>query len=969
MANFDPTQFGATPVTPTSGSAPASSDAPSFNPAQFGAIPINSDTSTNSMAGATPPAKNAGFFQPTVDRAKQFVNNDQQSLADFATQKASQGIFGIGAAAPATADDLTSGVIGAPTGDSQNWGVFGGFKIPTKVAANVFTDVPNLIADVAGFSWQTFAHPVDTIKNIASDPVGFAEGMLGDAVTQPLEGLATAVKDLVQGKGGEKAGADAVAGFQKGMIAFIDRPITSVIQLQLAKGLATDPIGTTKEVVKSSIDNATKPWQAAYNFIKDPKQAVTDAANAIQNKWDAIKNIPTFFTKDGMTKIAQGMGNQILQHVQNNLKINDLQTKLQSLDTNSSEYANTQDQINMAQQKVDNARTSITGLVSAIANKTGEIFSRGGYKNTTDFTTDANGVVDQMYKSKNYVGALNPGGQAVNVSDVSPLTDYLKTQGDKLEAQGNPDAKTFQNAASELQLRHDITQAGGEQGYIEQQVQQKMQEANIDPTQNPGKAQLAEAQFKQEATDELQQKIATKPAFFTRPLTADDLYSYVNNLGEKVSSNFGSKLIADQNTDGSTAKSITLDVIKPDLAKVDPNAPANLDNENTKFSALKNIWDGWKDKTFNNVKGMVDFITSDKNWSDFQNFPQEMISKFQNTLASYITDSARNPDGSINFNKLSSMTQQYSPYLTSNHTGPLSELSYANSLPENVASTPQISDDLKNVMQAKGELSQNEQELTEAQSKAEALKANMDVVGTTPEEIATNLKGIQTMDDLNNFMKASNVSDPKVLGDLITGTLYDQMQQQFGTNKGVNFQQLTKLVEQTRNIGNDSPLGQQLKDALFSPEDQKALETLETQSQKLSDMFDSKGITPGAKRLFHAAFSAAASVLGWHVTAIRSFFEAVKPNANGDTENTTPNELNLSKMGKQKTSSASTKQGIIPRAIGAIPKLTPAAEGLKNTSPIPQWFKDEASNRNFNGDINQAWDDFNNHVSGQNNGE
>lgn len=215
------------------------------------------------------------------------------------------------------------------------------------------------------------------------------------------------------------------------------------------------------------------------------------------------------------------------------------------------------------------------------------------------------------------------------------------------------------------------------------------------------------------------------------------------------------------------------------------------------------------------------------------------------------------------------------------------------------------------------------------------------------------------MDDLTDFMKAANIKDPRVLGDLITGTLYDQMQQQFGEAKGVNFKSLTDLVKQVREIGKNSPLGEQLKKSLFSPERQKALEVLEEQSQKLTNMFEDKGFTPGVKRLFHAALGAGAAVLGWHVTAARNFFDAVKPGAGTDGE-IVPNESNLKKMSPK----ASSKKGIVQKTVESIPKITPASEGLKNNEDsIPEWFKNEAANRGYEGDLNDAWKTFNDHVN------
>ncbi len=347
---------------------------------------------------------------------------------------------------------------------------------------------------------------------------------------------------------------------------------------------------------------------------------------------------------------------------------------------------------------------------------------------------------------------------------------------------------------------------------------------------------------------------------------------------------------------------------------------------------MKNIWDKWGAKTFNNTGEMIKFVTSEKNWNEFKaNFPSEIVSKFQNTLASHIIRISENNDGSINFGKLQNNIEQFSSNLTSSQKNALSELHYTSSLPQTVANNPQVSADLQNILGLKNEKTLAEQGIQTTEGKIDQLKANMKVVGTTPEQIATNLKSIQTMDDLGQFMKAAGITDPKQLGEIIKGTLFDQMQQQFGSNKGIDFVGLTELVRRTRDIGKESPLGQQLKDSLFSKEDQSALEKMETDTQDLMKLFNKEGVTPALKRTFHALLSAGAATLGWHVTAARNFFEAIKPNS--VTHETPMTEAGLRSMADEKISKS---KGSLSKTANIISKRTPGAEGLQN---IQQYLK------------------------------
>lgn len=855
--------------------------------------------------------KLSGVWQNTEKRLNSINNIRAESPEEYAARLKQERLFGLGT--DVKPEDLAGGVIPKD------------LKTVGKIAANVPISAVNLAKNVGGFLWNLNFHPFETTTSVLADPVGFAEGILPDWLKLSLSGIASGFVDASKGdfKG---AGKDLQDAAQKSVLAFYNDPVGNVVTTRFAKKLASEGVG---EFSKPGVDG--KPGtgsSGAAGMVEDfttslnkPVQVVKDLATNVKNKGvgegikttavdlvqpitksisSAVDSVGTFgkmFTREGRAKVAGAQANDLITLAQSKFDVENYQEKLKSLDINSAEASALQVKIEQAKSEAAQAQQNLDSLSYKIVNKTRDLFNENSFKSPSEFSNNLNSSIDTMFSEKDarYQSALNkPDGSPIQIDNISVFTDALRAKADLLgqKGQGKVVSEKTRNFADALDLRMEIQNAGGVEGYINKRVQEEIQS---DPNFGKmGNATLPRDvinekmnEMKRKVMDELASKISKSEqdkTFFVKPMTAHDL--------QQTASSFFNYKIPDSNTAlnfflnskdatyGTPVKSKLDEVMKSNLERENPEGyryKEQADRKNVELDGLRSVFkdDNGNVKTFETQQKMIDYSVT--HWKELKKVPS-VLNDMQNTIMSKILgDAIDETTGTINYKEINSGLDKYGEYLRTDQKQMLKEASLFPKLGEVVLSDKEMSNSFREMLGMKKDITKTEEGIVALEEQVKNINYKKDIVGTDPESIVTNIEKIRSEKDLNSFMEASGITNPADIGRIYRQAIFENNKLENGQ---MTIEGLVSTLETIINYGEKSKTySKELQNKIIGEGEKGKYETmLKTAEEviKLSKTIDKT--QHGAFTALRLTISGIMAYMGFSLSATRIAFQALKDN-------------------------------------------------------------------------------------------
>lgn len=878
--------------------------------------------------------------------------NAAQSVDEFANQKAERNVFGVGLPMPVSAKDVATPA-----------------NLPGLVGKGLVNAVPALAysaVDVGTFLWNVNNHPVNSAIKILSDPVSFAEGLLGDAIKQPLYGLAQGANDLATGKGWKQALQDAGAGIEKGAIAFFNDPITSILQAKFAKDFIQEPIKTTKSIS----DSATKPLQDIGRNIAETAdksirgvadtgslregvkqgvmQQVQQMSSQFASKLNGLKTGLTMFTKDGAAKMRGAATQESFNYAESFFNVENYKEQLKNADLNTAARANLEAQLSEAQSNLETSQRNLDAMGKTSAVQQRDAFQQNAYENPQAAADSLSQKVssEKEAATNEYKQAFNkPDGSPIQIGDVKPVVDALRAKADKMgeAGVGSPVTKVVRNFADALDLRQKITAAGGVEAYVEQLANEHVKQNTtggkytssdgypLDPNNQQHMGGEMGALREKFAADVHKQMQGTgqDSAFFNKPMNAQEFNTawsqFYNQRLPNSNDTIDYHLAND--TGGSSAVGAKEQVLKD---SIQPENPAGYQYKQQADAAWKKnneaakLFEGKKFSTFDK---MGSFVV--ENWAAIKQHAPEMVQKLQNTLVTNILhENIDSATGDVNYNGIAKGLEKYSSVLNSFQQQVLKTASLYSNLGEVTISDPVIAENLKGAMAAKEGVTAQEQGVQTLEQQTKDVAAQQKIFGTNPEEIVTNMKKLKSEEEVQSFMKASNGQDPLTLGkSYIQSTFENNYVDGKPTLEG-----MIKSVKEAKQLGDQSNTASgSIKDTFYGKPGggvRMGLDHLEILLERAKAFQDVEGM-PAVKRVLSVGLATGMSMLGWHKSAIATALSAISPASVAETGKAQVTREMVDKAMAELAAKKEYKSERNKALFAALLKMIPAGQGEK----------------------------------------
>ena len=926
---FDPTQFGATPVSGTQ----TDSGSGTFDPTKFGAtyVPTTTDQTEQGTSGIFGTTNNdAGLFTSPKTFAQNIGNNlvkntgeeisnafniQNTSEEDYANQEA-QTVNPLGKFVGSTIvpSDYSSGV----GSDVAHQAI--------KGAVNTVTGAVSTAYNIGSFLYNANVHPIKTLQTIASDPVGFVAALVPDSLKEVLQGVTSAGKDAWNGNWSAAAG-DVGTGVQRAWTSFLDNPVQEVLKYSLVGDLLEAPAiiggemgaedaatagksiknipGNTANMVKSIY----KPYSKAFDIAKQAKtEGVTAAAKGVIGDvsqtltkiFNTVKTSGQMFTQGGRSTILAGQSLTAFKAVKANMDIQDYESQLQSMDKNTPEAQALQVKLDQANIDKETATKNFSGLQYTTANYLNKIL---GQKYTdpesinSDLKTNLSGA--SIQKDASYKNSFNkPDGTPINIKDVSDFTDSLRNRADVIgQKTGNgPIAEATRAFANGMDLRQNISSAGDVPQYIDSEVTSKFNEDPNNSKLSPNAQLVLKAQLKDQITKDVYSQMKQSNLdmkSFNKPITAEDLQGNFNTfLNKKIgtdTSSLSHHFFSDD-ASGKSADSGYQSVMKENLNRDNPDGYKDFQNGNQQYKNLLSL-DVFKNtdgtpKTFMNVDDFLSYAV--KNWDSVQKLDPQLQIKIEQSLASKVLNDAIDPKTqTVNLGKLQDSFNYYKSYMKdipqirqilNENTLDLSKLATEN--PELKAQiysmygkTPEEVTNANSTVPVKeGEITQTEQQLKQAQGAQK-------IVGTDPQEIIANIKSIKSVADYNKFIENSSIKDPVQIGKLLK---QDAFERNNPDPQNLTIEGMQKTFDDLNSNFNGASA--KIRGKFFPKEEQVKIDTAQKTFDDLAELQKTIPKTSTALgRILQGVATGITFALGWHFQTIRFGAHLLKTPSTGET--------------------------------------------------------------------------------------
>jgi hypothetical protein len=867
--------------------APATPDKPAYDESAH----FNLDSSLDKFA-----ADKFSQLPQNLNIPARVEANAAQSVDDYATQK---GQRGLGLPFPITGQDVATPA-----------------NLPTIAAKGVANALPALAysaADVGTFLWNVNNHPINSAIKILSDPVTFAGGLLGDAITQPLSGLAQGANDLATGKGGKQALQDAAAGVKKGAVAFFDDPITSILQTKFAKDFVEEPITTTKKMV----DSATKPLQKVAGTVADTaanikdnglaggiSAQVKDMSSAFSNKLAALKTGLSMFTKDGTAKVTGAATQESFGYAKAFFDVQNYQDQLKNADVNTPEYNDLTAKLGQAQRDLQVSQENLKTMGFGLIKQQKETFDGGGFDNHQAATDALSQKVSELnaQKDQTYQQAYNkPDGSPIQVNDTTPLVDALNNRANTMGRGGffSGTVGALRDFANALDLRQKISSAGGFDEYVQSLVDAKTKAGTVDgkytsgegyafdPTKNPELMSPETEKMRQDTEAEVykqMQSTGRDNTFFEKPMTAQELSNswtqFYKRTAPGSNETIGYQLGNDQG--GSSVMGAKEQVLKDSIEPVNPGGYKYKTDADALWKQHDEAAKTFDGKNFSSLDDLGNFAA--KNWDAVKRLAPDLLLKLQNTLVSHVMTQAINEStGEVDYGVIQKGLAKYGDILNSFQQQVLKTGSLVPDLGKATVDDPKIAATLKPLSDQQTGITAKQEEINTLEQQTKDAAAKQKAFGTSPNETIGAIEGIKDSAGLQAFMDASGIKDPKEVGKMYLQSLYE--------NKfpiGLEEPSLDSLIDtakQAQELGrgtNSHTDAPKIQSTFYDPKTIQSLKDIQGLAERAKELQNVEGMST-AKRLLSLGLTGLAVTVGWHGTAIASMMKALSPVSVGET--------------------------------------------------------------------------------------
>src|ERR1035437_2304432 len=628
----------------------------------------------------------------TTDEVTNAFNIQNTTFQDFSDQQNKANDFGFTGVMP---EDFTSGFV-KDTAMQVGKGI-----------ANVPVGTASMIGNIGTFLWNANVHPIKTLETVASDPVGFVAGLAPDSAKQLLAGVFSAGKDAFNGDW-SKAGGDINAGVQRGWTAFLDNPVQEILKYSLIGDLLEAPamigedmktpnpsagtkgLGNVPGNAANMVKSIYSPYSAAFDVAKTGVENIktkgvaegtgatvtgllTDVSNTLKSTFDTVRTASQMFTQGGRAMILAGQAKSAFDLTKSEMNITDYESKLQAMDKNTPEAQQLQIKLDQANMDKEAALKNFSGMQYTIANSLNKALGLK-YNDISSVNADleSNLSGSMAQKDASYQKSLfKPDGSPIQIDNIHNFTDTLRQRADTLglNTANGADSADLRTFAPGLDLRQEISSAGGLQQYIDAEVGRRL---NAKGDMPPAARQLALETMKDSVTKEIygeMKKSGLDVASFDKPLTAQNLQqiwsSYIkgNRLGE---TNSRSHLIFTEDKLGASADTAFQDTMKENLTRDNPNGYKDFQSADSQYKDLlkTKVFEN-KDgspKTFMSVKEFTDFATN--HWDAVQKLDPQTQIKIEQSIASQLLNEAiDNKTQTVNTDKLAKSFAEYKNYL------------------------------------------------------------------------------------------------------------------------------------------------------------------------------------------------------------------------------------------------------------------------------------------------------------------
>lgn len=788
---------------------------------------------------------------------------EKQNVAGQGVKGAVTGAFSGAPLAPATQDDVNPKTVG---GTLKDFGEGLG-----RAALNLISDTPAFLKGLGQAIGTPIldtvtGHPIDAVESIVGTTkniVGYYSNIVGTALSD--------IKTTIETGNTDQAKAD----IQKMLISMEDHPLQAFAGLEGGSDIVSGGANFYNKLTTNSLTDAM-------DNIRESATAKTDAlnkANDLKSSADALR---------AKTQVAVDASAEQLKNKQ--AEVTEKQGQVQGVT----------DQLKQA--KIDQAKADLDqsqkDLEAMQAKRDADAATAAHTAKLNDATTDQNGEMSQKSKFPSLT-ALTEGvktfGKIIK-SNLDNLFENTRTSAnatikdassifsgfDKLKSYLTRigDTETINGLGPKIDVLkvRDALQKYTAGGKSLDDLFTDLRKANGDPVKLKELGLEGLSDIDPKALNNLYNMTPDQLKTLFPPIKTADISGLLSNITKKIS---------DTNTDALGQFS---QLVKTEFGKAADDAIKDQFGQDT-LNKIKELKANWSKMLSSDIvqkvlKGENLTLKDIKDgWSDFSKFAstfpegKALMTQIQNFVGSEILSNAFK-NGEYDVASLKSSLKTYGDVLGSDIKSRIEDLTKLhednNASIENQKQIDQsqkqekaISTKAQNIeqditeTQLKTKEAELKQQATAAETDAQTLKDNQkkleedaQVIGKTPAEVIKNLRGITTVDDWNNFVEKSGMSEQEVR-DVLTSSLVQASDAEFGKSPTAQFglANLKGLIKSVENLGGDdsNPEKEAVQKQMLGEDGYNKFIELKNQMEQYETLKGIKSRTLGS-RIIKAAF-------------------------------------------------------------------------------------------------------------------
>lgn len=773
-----------------------------------------------------------GFFQQIGQGIKQ--NNEKTPSESIASegkfQVGKSGLFSGQPILPASLKD---------TNENKQYGVGNALQVAGKMAVNAVSDLPAVAKGMASI--------LDPLQwgNVAKGIAEYYGGVASGAFNSVKESIKTGNMDAIN---------DALS---KAEISMIDHPLQTILAFEGAKGVVEGGAG----------------------IAKDPAAAITKAqgvAGKVSDAFKTAKNIATGVSEDPKYMSKTALHNATVQAASNlddtinaQKKVNELTDQINSFKTkieneqkssseevrgkkreiqqtqkeltqNSAEYQKAQTDLKIAKNQLDDLnQKKLENANEGAKNTQGEL-AQSGFSSQVDLQKGIQSFFKSAKDKASEVYDNNLGNAKIDLGSVfkgiSKFQEYLR---------GISDTKTLKAVkpmVDNLIVRDIITKGG-----TDTEIFKALTNSGVDTKMYYAKG-----------IDELKQEFP--------PLTSENIKGTRNNLEATIRENntdalknFGTNVKdAFKDTFKSAIKDTYGDTVLSKLIEADKSWSEIRSNplsekDNPTISDIKNNWESLSRVARQLPEG------------------KSLMEKVQNYMGEQVLNGAEK-NGEYDPSKIQTGIKKYGNILGDIVTKKLNGVSdLVKQAQEAVKTTEERFSDIKDSVKDKFKTTESDLktqgksqivELKNLQDKQSKINEDAKSIGSNSADIIKNIKKLDTIDSLNNFLENSGKTIEE-LRPVVIQSIIENIDKEAGKESGSPFDvnRIKTFISEVNKLGGTGPEGQDVNDELLGDHGKKAFNDLKDKASEYDKLKSIKTKTAAA-RILQGAFGAILLTVG-----------------------------------------------------------------------------------------------------------